>query len=183
MLNLPLVLPDPGPEHGQVRLRTLQTRDVAMLRDLSTDPYVPTIGSLPPRTDDDGALAWITRQHERAVTGAGYTFCIAERTGDDAVGVAGLSLTALGQGRAAAGYSMAPSARGRGLAAQALVALTGFAWSLPDLHRVELYIEPWNVASLRTAEAAGYEHEGVLRSHQEIGGRRVDMALWAVVRA
>ncbi|WP_228386406.1 GNAT family N-acetyltransferase [Ornithinicoccus halotolerans] len=26
-------------------------------------------------------------------------------------------------------------------------ALTDFAWTLPDLHRVEVYIEPWNVAS------------------------------------
>ncbi len=183
MVSLPLVLPDPGPEHGNVRLRELQTGDVAMLRDLSTDPYVPTIGSLPPGTDDDGALAWITRQHERAITGAGYTFGIVERTTDDATGVAGLSLAALAQGRAAAGYSVAPSARGRGLAAQALVALTGFAWSLPELHRIELYIEPWNTASLRTAGAAGYAREGVLRSHQEIGGRRVDMELWAAVRA
>jgi ribosomal-protein-alanine N-acetyltransferase len=50
------------------------------------------------------------------------------------------------------------------------------------LHRIELYIEPWNVASVRTAERARYQREGLLRSHQEIGGRRRDMLLYAIIR-
>ena len=53
---------------------------------------------------------------------------------------------------------------------------------IPQLHRVELYVEPWNTASVRTAENAGYEREGLLRSHGEIGGRRLDMLLFAAVR-
>ncbi len=177
------MLPVPGPEHGRVRLRAFGTGDLAMVLDLATDPYVPTIGSLPRDTDEAGGLAWIARQHERARTGKGFSFCVTDRETDEAVGAAGLTLTAREQGRASAGYSIAPRSRGRGLAADALVALTGFAWTRPDLHRVELYVEPWNVASLRTAEAAGYRREGLLRGHQEIGGRRVDMALWAALRS
>ena len=53
---------------------------------------------------------------------------------------------------------------------------------VPRLHRLELLIEPWNTASVRTAERAGYEREGLLRSYLEIGGRRRDMLLYAVVR-
>jgi len=60
--------------------------------------------------------------------------------------------------------------------------LTTFAWGVPELHRVELYIEPWNVASARTAEAAGYQREGLLRSQQVIGGRRVDMMIYSALR-
>jgi ribosomal-protein-alanine N-acetyltransferase len=60
--------------------------------------------------------------------------------------------------------------------------LIDFAWTLPDLHRVELYIEEWNIGSLRVAAGAGFTHEGVLRSHQEIGGTRRDMLLFAAVR-
>ena len=52
-----------------------------------------------------------------------------------------------------------------------------------QLHRLELYIEPWNLASIRTAERAGYEREGLLRSHQEIAGERCDMVLYAAIRA
>ena len=59
----------------------------------------------------------------------------------------------------------------------ALTALTSFAWTIPGLHRIELYIEPWNAGSAKTAEWAGFVRQGLLRSHQEIGGRRRDMLL------
>jgi GNAT superfamily N-acetyltransferase len=85
----------------------------------------------------------------------------------------------LGSGACPPAVLADPSARGRGLAA---AALTAFAWSIPALHRIELYIEPWNTGSIRTAERAGYQREGLLRSHQEIGGRRRDMLLYAVIR-
>ena len=64
----------------------------------------------------------------------------------------------------------------------ALRALTTFAWTIPALHRIEVYIEPWNGSSIRVAEASGYQREGLLRSHQEIGGIRRDMLLYAVTR-
>jgi len=52
----------------------------------------------------------------------------------------------------------------------------------PTLHRIELHIEPWNIGSIRVAETCGYEREGLLRSHQEIGGIRRDMLLYAAIR-
>ena len=64
----------------------------------------------------------------------------------------------------------------------ALRALTTFGWTLPELFRIELYVEPWNTGSIRTAEAVGYVREGLLRSHQPVGGRRVDMLLYAALR-
>jgi [ribosomal protein S5]-alanine N-acetyltransferase len=85
-------------------------------------------------------------------------------------------------GRATAGYSVSAAHRGRGIASSALNALTTFAWTIPALHRVELYIEPWNNSSIHVAEASGYEREGLLRSHQEIGGARRDMLLHATTR-
>ncbi len=149
---------------------------------LSTDSYVPKIGSLPGNASREDALAYIERQLGRLDTGAGYSFCVADKDTGDALGTAGLHLAPIAAGRATAGYSVAPRARGRGVAGQALTALTRFAWSIPELYRIELYIEPWNVASMRSAEVAGYAHEGLLRSHQEIGGKRVDMLLYAAIR-
>lgn len=175
-------MPSVAPSFGDVRLRAFAERDVPMLIDLSTDPYVPTIGTLPANADHDDAMAYLRRQADRLETGAGYPFCVADRETDEALGTAGLHLTAVAAGRASAGYSVAPRSRGRGTAGQALTALTRFAWSHPALHRIELYIEPWNLASVRTAERAGYAREGLLRSYQEIGGRRVAMYLYAAVR-
>jgi ribosomal-protein-alanine N-acetyltransferase len=88
----------------------------------------------------------------------------------------------LSAGRATAGYAVSRLHRGRGIATSALQALTIFAWTIPTLYRVELYIEPWNTSSIRVAEAAGYQREGLLRSYQEIGGTRRDMLLYAATR-
>jgi ribosomal-protein-alanine N-acetyltransferase len=154
-----------------------------MVQELSTDPYVPLIGTLPPNANQQEAQAYIDRQLGRLAEGTGLSFAIAEAGTDRAVGGIGLWLRGLIHGRATVGYSVTPSARGRGFAAAALTALTCYAWSIPDLYRIELYIEPWNDGSVKTAERAGYEHEGLLRSHQEIGGRRRDMFLYAAIRA
>ena len=170
------------PAHGGVLLRAAVEDDVAMARELSTDPYVPLIGTLPHQATEEQALEWVRRQRARHAEGTGFSFTVVETGTGRAVGQCGLWLRELAQGRATAGYSLVPSARGRGLAADALSALTAFAWTLPELHRIALYIEPWNTGSVRTAERAGYAREGLLRSYQEIGGRRRDMLLYAAVR-
>ena len=177
-----LVMPPAAPSFGDVRLRAFEERDAGMLMDLSTDPYVPKIGTLPLNASREDALAYIGRQISRLKTGAGYSFCVADHDTDQALGTAGLHLAPVAVGRATAGYSVAPRNRGRNIAGQALTALTRFAWSIPELHRIELYIEPWNMGSIRTAEHAGYEREGLVRSHQEIGGKRVDMLLYSAIR-
>jgi ribosomal-protein-alanine N-acetyltransferase len=168
---------------GAVLLRPFRLgEDEPMVQDLATDPYVPLIGTLVARATQAQASDWIRRNLDRWSEGRGFSFAVAEAATGQAVGAAGLWLAGLEQGRATAGYSVAPRHRGHGYAADALTALTAFAWTLPMLHRLELYIEPGNVASLRTAERAGYVCEGRLRSHQEIGGRRRDMLLHAAVR-
>ncbi len=180
--DLALTRPTVAPAYGRVRLRPFRDADVPMVRDLATDPYVPQIGSLVLEADEAAALAWIERQRSRPAEGVGFSFCLADAVDDRPLGTVGLWTHGFFGGRASAGYSVAPSARGGGVAVDGLRALTAFAWTLPELHRAELYVEPDNPASRRTAERAGYRLEGVLRSHQEIGGTRRDMCLYAVVR-
>lgn len=48
-----------------------------MLLNLSTDPYLPVIWSLPANTDCAGALGYIQRHRHGQVTEAGYSLCIA----------------------------------------------------------------------------------------------------------
>ncbi len=171
-----------SPAHGGVALRRVHEGDIAMARELATDPYVPATGSLPADADDEGALAWVRRQQRRYAEGTGFSFTITEAGSGAAIGHCGLWLSELGEGRGTAGYAIVPSARGRGFAADALRALTAFGWTVPGLFRIALYIEPWNIGSIRTAERAGYAREGLLRSHQVIAGTRRDMLLFAAVR-
>ncbi len=177
-----LTWPDQFPSCGPIVLRPFHDSDLSLVADLATDPYIPLIGTVPvPFTEEDG-LAYLARQHQRLTDGTGYSFAVADCVDDYAVGSAGLWLKDLDAGRAAAGYCVAPRARGHGFAMAALTALTEFGWTLRKLHRIELYIEPWNAGSIKTAERCGYAREGLLRQHQEIGGARRDMLLYAAIR-
>jgi len=173
--------PAERPRCGPVTLRPSRDDDVAAVLELATDPYVPLIGSLPAHADDEQARAWIGRQHDRWTTGAGFSVAAADLD-DRMVGTVGLHLRDLAEGRATAGYAVLPARRGHGYAAAALTALTAVAWTVEGLDRVELHVEPWNTASVRTAERAGYRREGLLRGHTGIGGTRRDMLLYTSSR-
>lgn len=174
--------PSTPPTHGAVVLRAFTEDDVPLAVELGADPYVELIGTLVARPTPEQAREWIRRQQGRLAEGRGLAFVIVDRDSGAAVGTIGLWLRELSEGRATAGFSVAPRHRGRGVASSATRALLSFAWTIPALHRVELYIEPWNTSSVRVAEASGFQREGLLRSHHEIGGRRRDMLLFAATR-
>lgn len=94
--------------HGPVMLREFSARDVPMAQELSTDPYVPFVGTLPANASREQASDWVDRQRGRWAEGAGFSFAIAEASTDRAVGGISLWLTALAHGRATAGYSVVP---------------------------------------------------------------------------
>ncbi len=50
-----------------------------------------------------------------------------------------------------------------------------------DVHRLELYVEPWNDGSWRAAERVGYRREGLLRSWQSVGHQRRDMYMYSLL--
>jgi [ribosomal protein S5]-alanine N-acetyltransferase len=174
--------PTRPPTHGSIVLRPFTDDDVDFAIELGEDPYVPLIGTLPAHPTRQQASAWIDRQHGRYADGAGLPFVIADAESGRAVGMVGLWLRNLPEGRGSVGYSVAPAHRGRGVAGSGLRAITAFAWTIPSLHRIEAYIEPWNTGSVRVAESAGYQREGLLRRYREIGGSRRDVLLYATVR-
>ena len=85
--------------------------------------------------------------------------------GEDRVGELGLGLT--------------PAARGRGIATEALVALTDWAFAELGLGRMQVFVAPENGAALRLAERAGFRREGVLRAYWEDGEKRLDVIILA----
>ena len=171
--------PVDAPSFGRVLLRPVNSSDAGMAMALARDPYVCAAGTLPPNAGEQEALAWVKRQLGRHSEGKGFSFTIEERQSGLAVGHCGLWLQHLAQGYASAGYAVVPELRGRGFAADALAALTSFGWTVPGLKRIELFIEPWNAASLRTAEHAGYAAAGIRRDYPLAAGERRDVRVYA----
>ncbi len=176
---MPLELPLPPPTDGTIALRGWRAGDSATVVEAGTDPAIAEMTTVPPHCDRDGALQWIVRQQQRLDEGTGYPFCIAGAGDDRAGGFIGLWLDPrLG---ANLGYWVAPGARGHGLAARAVALVSTWAFARLRLARLEIWVEPANIASQRVAERAGFVHEGLLRSYVQLRTRRGDAHMYALL--
>lgn len=178
MTSLPDTLPTlrgPG-----VRLRAWAERDVPAVVAAGEDPLIPAITSVVAHGTEADALTFVARQHERLTSGAGYSFAITDDT-DRCVGQVGLWLRDHDLGRVSLGYWIVPDERRRGYAYTALRTITEWGATLPGVVRLELYVEPWNTGSCRTAERVGFTREGLCRRWQRVGGVPRDMYLYAAL--
>ncbi len=164
-----------------VVLRPFERRDAALVAAAAGDPLVPLITTVPSSGGDEDVQAYIARQHDRLPSGVGYSFAIADAHSDEAVGQIGLWTGEVDRGRASIGYWIGPAFRRRGYATAALRTLTEWALSLEDVHRLQLFVEPWNEASWRAAEAAGYQREGLLRRWERVGDELKDMYAYSLI--
>ena len=81
------------------------------------------------------------------------------------------------------GYWVRPSRQRQGLAGVATRHLARAVFAdLPDVHRLEILTLPENLASQRTALAAGAIREGVLRQRLRVGTEQHDAVLFSLVR-
>ncbi|MGK4007002.1 GNAT family N-acetyltransferase [Sorangium sp. So ce1036] len=80
------------------------------------------------------------------------------------------------------GYWIGAPFRGRGLATEAVVAMTRYGLAHLGLERIQAGVFHWNDASARVLVKAGYTLEGRLRRHAVKEGRVGDVLLYARVR-
>ena len=163
-------------------LRPYAFSDLSMVRQASADPLIPSISSVPrtTRTRRGGpSSSASTRGPPRAT--ASPSSIADEVDTDVGLGSIGLWLQEIESGRASIGYWLVAGARGRGLAARALEAVVSFAFGELAVPRLHLFVEPWNVASARTAEAAGFTREATLRGWERIDGEQHDADCFALL--
>jgi RimJ/RimL family protein N-acetyltransferase len=177
----PLTLPEL--RSGPILLRGFAVSDLPLLRQAADDPYIASITSVPPAYSDDSGRAFIERQHRLAFEGHGYPFVICEGSNPhQGLGALGLWLREIENGRASIGYWVVPSARGRHVAGVALRAAVAYAFEVLAIPRLQLFIEPWNATSQRTAEYGGFAREALLRGWERIDGTQHDAYCYALLR-
>jgi ribosomal-protein-alanine N-acetyltransferase len=180
LFDAPLTVPEL--EYGPILLRRFALSDLPLLRQAAEDPYIPSITSVPSAYSDDSGRAFIEQQHNLALDGHGYPFVIAEVSNPHhGVGALGLWLREIENGRASIGYWVAPSARGRHAGGLALRAAVTYAFEVLAIPRLQLFIEPWNAASLRTAEYGGFTQEALLHGWERIGEAQHDAYCYALL--
>ena len=80
------------------------------------------------------------------------------------------------------GYWLGEPFWGRGIATEALIAVTEYAFANFDLCRLYAHVFDWNGASSRVLEKAGYEFEGRLRKSVTKEGQTIDQLMYAMIR-
>ena len=137
------------------------------LRDQFPHPYTPT-----------DARTWLEMVIDRQPE---TNFAIA--VDDEAVGGIGFTLQMdVARRSAEIGYWLGEEVWGRGIATDALRAVTDYAFSEFEICRLYAHVFEWNPASARVLEKAGYEFEGRMRKSVTKVGQTIDQLMYACVR-
>jgi len=142
------------------------------------DPDVQRFTRVPVPAPPGFAEAWVERYEQGRRDGSRDAFAVVDDAG--AFLGAAFAVDVDREGRTVElGYLVAPAARGRGVAAEALRLLTDWAFAELDVLRIELRISPGNEPSRRVAARCGYVREGLLRSMPFKQGLREDVEIWS----
>lgn len=102
---------------------------------------------------------------------------------DEIVGGTGLDLqTDVFRRSAEIGIWLGEPYWGRGIATEAVRAMTSFAFAHFDVCRIFAGVFEWNPTGMRVLEKAGYSFEGRLRKSVTKDGQTIDQMLYAIVR-
>ena len=80
------------------------------------------------------------------------------------------------------GYAMDENYTGKGIATEAVKLVVQFAFETLNLHRVEAFIAPTNISSMRVVEKIGFQQEGLMRELLYINGKWVDHYMYAILQ-
>jgi RimJ/RimL family protein N-acetyltransferase len=165
-----------------IRLEPFGEQHLAGLEEMLDDRELLRFTRVPEPVPPGFARTWLDRYEEGRRDGSRHAFAIMDAT----EGFLGLALAPrLDRESATAelGYVVAPAARGRGVATEALRQLTEWAFSEQDMLRIELLISVDNDASKKVAARCGYVCEGVLRSAHVKQGLRENTEIWSRLRS
>jgi RimJ/RimL family protein N-acetyltransferase len=143
-------------------------RVAANLRDRFPHPYTPA-----------DARDWIERAGRQQQPIANFAIASAR----EAIGGIGIIPGEdVARRSAEIGYWLGEPFWGRGIATQAVEAMTAYAFSSFDLLRLGAWVFDGNAPSVRVLEKAGYVYEGRLRQAAVKNGKVLDLLLYARVR-
>jgi ribosomal-protein-alanine N-acetyltransferase len=121
---------------------------------------------------------WWVRHCEEHLNQEQTTFALRSPTGYLIGGIGIVGTWAPGDHCAEFGYWLASSFRGLGLMAHTIRSFSDHAFQRLGVHRLYATPFPFNRASHRALEKAGFEREGVLRDHHRKQGAYIDAIVY-----
>lgn len=173
----------PRLETADLILRPVSRKDAADIYAYASDPEVARYVLWDPHTslsDTRGYIRYLRRMYRQ---GLPSSWVMELKSAGKVVGSIGFVWYSPENRSAELGYSLARSCWNRGLATQALSAVSRAAFAALPLNRMEAQHDLRNPASGRVMEKCGFRREGILRSRIYNKGEFVDVALWSLLRS
>ena len=98
------------------------------------------------------------------------------------VGIVSILRPVFRQGYAEISYHLAEAHQGKGIGTQAVTQLIDYVFEQTDLARLFALISVGNRASRNLVEKLGFVHEGTMRGHFVIHGKRIDQCVYGLLR-
>lgn len=160
-------------------LRKFKSRDAANLHRWSNDEQNLKYFQGNPSESVEEAECAIASWRAQYANDDYLLWCIQEAATKEAIGKISATIDA-GTSCAEMEYTIAYWARGKGYAAEALSAVIDHLHNEVGIHRVQARIHYENVASMRTAERAGMQWEGLLRDGLvDRNGKYYDISIYS----
>ena len=173
----------PGPEiiTDRLILSRLSAADSTSLFAYRSLPEVFRYQSWEPQSLDD-AIGFIDGLACNLLdtSGTWFQFGVRLRESGELIGDLGVRLLQDGQ-QAEIGFTLAPSAQGRGFAAEAVAAVLDFLFERLGKHRVFASADPRNQSSLRLLQRVGMRQEAHFRQSLLFKGEWADDVVFAVL--
>ena len=166
---------------GEVALRAWSLADAMALEPACGDPDICRFTTVPWRYTPAAAIDWIQRQERKRKEGVTVALAITREGDGRAIGTVSVSDPVWPERRAALGYWLVKSERGKGIATRAVTLARDWAFAELPVDVLELEIEPANEASVALARKLGAEPTGEQRSG-ELHGVTHLLDLWRLGR-
>lgn len=170
-------------ETARLRLRPLRENDVDAVFAYASDPevarYVAFERHTAPGDSQEFVADCLKRYSEHVLAPWGV-----ELKNDGAlIGTIGVTHASETNLRVEVGYAIARPHWNRGYVTEALRAIVPHLFAELPIERVQAFLIPENVASLRVLEKAGFRYEGTLRKVRMFKGELRDLAAYSVLRS
>ncbi|MFD1675244.1 GNAT family N-acetyltransferase [Alicyclobacillus fodiniaquatilis] len=163
-------------------LRRISTSDAKDLYDYFSKDEVTKYYDLNTFTTIQQALDLIERWEARFQENDGIRWGIATRKDNKLIGSCGFHNWSKEHHKAEIGYEVSPKYWRQGVITEVLKDVIQHGFVELNLHRIEAFYDPENIASKRALEKAGFRHEGVMRECFWEKGKFVDAAVCALLR-
>lgn len=175
------VLPTPRPL--RVALRVALPADAPLLHRWRREPSVRLHQPLAEASISDLRADLLRQRAEELYRGRGERFQWIVLVEGVPAGWITLAVASWEHGIAEVGYALSSPFQRRGVMPLALAQLVDELFLRTPVERLEARCAVENVGSQRVLERAGFRREGLLRGYFQLGDRRVDNWLYALLRA